>query len=154
MFPLLQGLTDRQHVIALLVQGFLRQERPDAPALVDNDVAEAAKALAETYETASRGIIYEHSAGLPGAERLGAEIKQLIETRRAERVTLGDGDVAAVLRRIETGARTAKTILAGDETAYLQLLKRVLRDQPEPDSGGATRPDLDGSGPGLIVPGR
>ena len=153
LFPLLRELTERQHVIALLVQDFLCQERLDALVLVDSVIAEAAKALAETYETSSRGIIYEHSAGLPTAERLVSDIKQLIETRRSEGLVMGDGDVSAVLRRIETGARTAKTVLGGESTAYLQLLKRVLKDQAT-ESGSATGAGLDGTGSSLIVPGR
>ena len=155
LLPLLQGLAERQQVVTLLVQGFLRLERPDAPALVDDDVAEASKALAETYETASRGIIYEHSAALPTAERLGAEVKQIIETRRAEGLTISDADVAAVMRRVETGARTARSVLIGDDTAYLQLLRRVLKDQTaEPDGGESGVADPNAEGPGLIVPGR
>ncbi len=155
LFPLLRDLTERQHVVTLLIQGFLRLERPDAPALVDDDIAEASKALAETYETASRGIIYEHSAGLPSAERLGAEVKQIIEARRTEGLAISDADVAAVLRRIETGARTARAVLTGENTAYLQLLRRVLKDQPtESEASGSGVVPPGAEGPGLIVPGR
>ena len=155
LFPLLQDLTERQHVVTLLVQGFLRLERPASPTLVDDDIAEALRALAETYETASRGIIYEHAAGLPAAERLGAEIKQIIETRRTKGLTVSDGDVAAGLRRIETGARTAQSVLIGGNTAYRQLLQRVLKDQPpELAASGSGRSHIAGDGPSLIMPGR
>ena len=81
LIPLLEGMTERQHELTLLLQGLLRNDRPDAPAMLDDDVANAARALAETYETASRGIIYEHSAGTPSAERLSAEFRTLIESR-------------------------------------------------------------------------
>ena len=124
----------------------------------DDDVAQAARALAETYETASRGIIYEHSAGTPSAERLGTEFRTLIEARRTEGLQLTDSEVARVMRGIDTGAREARTTLPGEKTAYLELLKRVLRpstgteDQP---SDGQTPERTDTSrGPGLIVPGR
>ena len=80
LIPILDGMTERQNQLTLLIQGFLRGDRPDAPAMLDDDVGQAARALAETYETASRGIIYEHSAGIPSAERLGVELRTLIES--------------------------------------------------------------------------
>lgn len=150
-FPLLQGLTSRQNKLLLLVQGFLRRERPDAPALVDNDVAQATRALAETYDTASRGIIYDHQAGLPSAQRLAADIRTLIEAARGQGLNAGDAEVATVLRRIERAAREARTALCGDSTAYLGFLKRVLR---EPGSTPAAADSTGPGGSGLIVPGR
>lgn len=154
-FPLLQGLNTRQHELMLLVQGFLRSGRPDAPALVDDDIALAAVALAGTYETASRGIIYDHKASLPSAERLAGELKTLIEDARTKGLKLGDADVAAVLRRIEGAARDARTTLPGQDTAYLGFLRRILRD---PASAGEVSPTPADQGsrsagtPRVIVP--
>lgn len=156
LIPLLDGMTERQNQLTLLIQGFLRGDRPDALAMLDDDVGQAARALAETYETASRGIIYEHSAGVPSAERLGIELRTLIEAQRAEGLHLSDSEVAVVLRGIETGAREAGSALPGDKTAYLGLLKRVLRS---PDAASAaqtsdTKADPSvGRDSGLIVPG-
>jgi hypothetical protein len=158
LIPLLEGMTERQHELALLIQGFLRSARSDAPTLLDDDIANASRALAETYETASRGIIYEHSAGTPSAERLSAEFRSLIEARRADGLQLSDSDVAVVIRGIETGAREAHAALPGEKTAYLELLQRVLRPPnagPERSSAGGApeRPD-NSRRPRLIVPGR
>ena len=153
VLPMMQGLTTRQQEILVLVQGFLRTERPDAAALVDDDVARAARALAETYETASRGIIYEHVAALPAAARLGADIKALIERTRGQGITIRDADVAAALRRIERAAEAAAKALPGGATAFLGLLKRVLRD-PGPTDQNAPDEPAGGGGSGLIVPGR
>ena len=152
VLPMMQGLTTRQQEVLVLIQGFLRTERPDAAGLVDDDVARAARALAETYETASRGIIYEHVAALPAAARLGADIKALVEHTRGDGITLRDADIAVALRRIERAAEGTGKALPGGETAFLGLLKRVLRDP-----GPADRPALDepvGGGSGLIIPGR
>ena len=124
-------MTEQQQELALLIQGFLRNDRPDAPAMVDDDVAQAARALAETYETASRGIIYEHTASTPSAERLSTEFRTLIEAQRAEGLRLTDSEVAQVIRGIETGAREARGTLPGETAAYLGLLKRVLRPPKE-----------------------
>ena len=160
LVPLLQGLTERQQHLMLLVQGFLRRGRPDEPTRADDIVEQAARALAETYETASRGIIYEHAPRAASAERLGGEIKSLIEAQRTAGMHVGDADIAQVMRRIEGGAQAAASALPGDATAYLQLLRRLLRD---PAATGASSdgsetgdivPGTPGVGSGLIVPGR
>ena len=80
-------------------------------------------------------------------------IKTLIETQRSEGLKIGDAEVAAVLRRVETGARQARQELsvAGDvKNSYLQLLKRVMRVPPASDPAKDEKP---GPGSGLIVPG-
>ena len=152
MFQAIQGLAERQVEVLALVQGHLRTERPDAPALADADVARAARALAETYETASRGIIYEHVATLPAAARLSAEIKAFIESSREQLTAIRDADVAAALRSVERAADTAAKVLPGGDTAYLQHLKRVLRAPSDADqSAPGEAPGSDG--PRLIVPG-
>ena len=153
-------MTERQHHLALRLQSFLRGDRPDAPTVLDDDVANAARALAETYETSSRGIIYEHKAGTPTAERLSAELRTLVESQRSEGLQLTDSEVSLVLRAIETGSREARAALPGDKTAYLELLKRVLRapsaTAPSSDSqdGEAPQGAENDQGSGLIVPGR
>lgn len=151
-------MTERQHELTLLIQGLLRSDRADAVAILDDDVAHAARALAETYETASRGIIYEHNAGTPSAERLRAQFRNLIDARRAEGLRLADSEVAVVLRGVESGARDAGAALPGDNTAYLELLARVLRapngDENQSSDSGTPQPTADSRGSGLIVPGR
>ena len=128
-------------------------DRPESVSLVDDDVEQATKALANTYETASRGIIYDHGAALPAAERLSGDIKTLIETQRSEGLRISDADVAAMLRRVEDGARQARSDMTGrdgeDKTAYLRLLKRVLRVPPPAGASHASQAQESG----LIVPG-
>ena len=74
LIPLLEGMTERQQQLTLSIQSFLRTERPDTPTMFDDDVVQATRAIAETYETASRGIIYEHNAGLASAELLALSL--------------------------------------------------------------------------------
>ena len=148
LLPLLHGLTERQQHVTLLVQQFLRAEDAASLALSDEDVVQATQALAETYETASRGIIYEHSAGMAAAGRLSSELRKVIETGRSKGLTLGDTDVAVALRRIEAGAREARAALEEDESSYLRLLRRVFQ---APTTGAAESPDSETSS-GLIVP--
>ena len=166
LFPLMSGLTEAQQQLIFNVQGFLLADRPDNVALVDEDVVQATKALADTYDTASRGIIYDHGAALPVAGRLSGEIKALIETHRSEGLRIGDADISATLRRIETGAREAREALMEQprreprsapsgkdpKTAFLRLLKRVLRS-PQPVASDTESAPARGGHSRLIVPG-
>jgi hypothetical protein len=127
--------------------------------MADTDVEQAARALAETYETASRGIIYEHTAGTPSAGRLAAEIKTLVEAQRTAGLEVGDADVAHVMRRVESATQSARSALPGDAVAFLQLLRRALKDPGDtpasldPSAAPASGPSA-ATGSGLIVPGR
>lgn len=151
---LVHGLTEPQQRLTSLLLELLATDRPHAPGLVDADVERAALALAQTYETASRGIVYEHRADTPVAERLAGEIKQVIEADRANGAHLSDHATAGVLRRIEAGAREAQRALSDeDERAYLALLRRIWNS----GDPGADR-DPEGQAPGretstgLILP--
>ena len=79
---LLYGLTEPQQRLTSVLLEYLAGDRPHAPGLVDGDVERAALALAQTYETASRGIVYEHPADTATAQRLAGEMKQVIEADR------------------------------------------------------------------------
>src|SRR5262245_38523958 len=75
LLPTLQGLTERQYQLVFLFQTLIARHTPEGFArLVDDDVAEAAGALASTLETATRGVIYEHAAKSALGQRLGAEM--------------------------------------------------------------------------------
>ena len=128
--------------------------------MADADIEQAARALAETYETASRGIIYEHTAGTPSAGRLAAEIKTMVEAQRTAGLKVGDADIAHVMRRVEGGTQSARSVLPGDAVAFLRLLRRALKD-PNGTSASLGRSEAADNGPGgasagsgLIVPGR
>ena len=159
LLPIFQGLTERQHQILSLVQAFLRTERPDTPSLTDNDVQQAASALAETYETASRGIVYEHAATSVSGQRLAADIRGVLEAKQADGMLMPDGDLAVAFRQIETAARDAHQGVTDNEaatdqsTAYLGLLRRLFKDPGAATSDGGQR-SAQRTESGLIVPGR
>src|SRR5687768_753790 len=78
LLPTIQHLTERQYQLFFLLQTVIARHKPEGFArLVDDDVAEAAGALAATLETASRGLIYEHTTQSVVAHRLVAEMKTL-----------------------------------------------------------------------------
>ena len=123
----MQGLTDPQSRLLVLLGSFIVQHMPqDFQTLHDEDIAEAAGTLAATLETASRGVIYEHRAGTQSARHLAEELKRLINDigRSGEGIT--NDDAAVALRRIEQGAREIAQPVSGTQTAYRDLLGRIL----------------------------
>ncbi len=151
---LLHGLTGPQQRLTAMLLEYLAGDRPDAPGLVDADVEHAARALAQTCETASRGIVYEHPAGTATAQRLAGEMRRIIETDRGNGAHISDYATAGVLRRIEAGACEARRALHedDDDRAYLLLLRRVraaagAEADRSPDADAASRPTS-----GLVLP--
>jgi hypothetical protein len=158
----LHGTTERQRAIVALVQSVILQHVPNAvPRVLDRDVADAAAALASTFETAARGIIYEQQAASLPAQRLAADLRQQIEQALHTSERPLDRDVASALRVVETLAKHAGHEL-GDVSAtegadaggaaYLEFLSRrfsqALNKAQEsgPEDRGRDRPRL-------IVPG-
>ena len=67
LLQVMRDFNERQSQLFLLISTFLvRYEAPELQPLIDDDVAEAMAALAATFETSARGVIYEHRpASLP-----------------------------------------------------------------------------------------
>src|SRR6267142_3341319 len=127
LMPTLQGLTERQHQLFFLFQSLIARHTPEGFArLLDDDVAEAAAAVASTLETAARGVIYEHAAQSLPAQRLATEMKTMLAEMKQQGATVYDREAAIVLRAIEKGARETRTLEPGD-TAYLTLVARLLQ---------------------------
>src|SRR4029079_11077736 len=75
-------VSERQLQLFFLIQSFITRYANKAGGvtrLVDADVAEAAGALAASFETASRGVLYEHQAGSPAADALRREVKEFLQ---------------------------------------------------------------------------
>jgi len=163
--PLVSDLSESQYRLLLLFQAISARHAIGAiPALLDQDVAEAAGALAGTLETAGKGIIYEHQAASIPAQRLVTALRQGFgeltresgaQTSRLER------DAAVALRRLERGAKTAGAALAGDEhPMFLSLLSRIMTAAGQAQEGEPQTPDTERPaqgdrqpGSGLIIPG-
>jgi hypothetical protein len=120
----MRDFNDRQSQLFFVLGSFLDKYDPAGlQPLADEDVAEAAAALANTFETAVRGVIYEHKpAGLPAA-RLAAALKPVIAEAGGPGGASFDREAAVVLRRIEEGARGG----AAAGGPFVELLARVLR---------------------------
>jgi hypothetical protein len=141
LLPSIRDLTERQYQLFFLFQTLIARHKPEGFArLLDEDVADAAAAVAATLETAARGVIYEHTATSAVAQRLGGELKNMLAEMRQQGVKVYDGEAAIVLRAIEQGAREARKQGASD-TAYLALMGRLLQATRPPETAQAeTKP--------------
>jgi hypothetical protein len=155
LVPVVQGLSDRQARLFVLMATLVTQHRAEAlQKLADEDVAQAAEALAATLETADRGIVYEHHPASLPAQRLLTDLKtRLEEVSREGGSSALDRDAAAVLRRLERGAKETRVVLDGGDTAFQQLLARVITPAsseaaPSAAAGGTGAP----AGPVLVTP--
>src|SRR5688572_3925367 len=119
LLPTIQHLSERQYQLFFLFQTVIARHKPEGfERFVDEDVAEAASAMAATLETAARGVIYEHGTQSLVAQRLATEMKALLAELREQGAKVYDGETAIVLRAIEQGAREARTKMEGNDVAY------------------------------------
>jgi hypothetical protein len=63
----------------------------------------------------------------------------MVAEARQQGATIYDGEVAIALRAIEAGARETRKAESGD-TAYLDLMRRLLQVNRSPRSGQSTAP--------------
>ena len=143
-----RDFSERQSRLFLLITGFVvegdrlaregdkfardvREPVPVLDSLIDDDVAEAAAALAATFETASRGVIYEHRPASLPAERLMAALKPLLAEAAKSQGASFERDAAVVLRRIEEAARHVRAQDPENHRAFLDLIGRVVVRRPD-----------------------
>lgn len=123
-----RDFSERQSRLFQIVATFLvRYQPPELQPLIDDDVAEAAAALAATFETASRGVIYEHRPASLPAERLAQALKPLLAEAGKGAGSAFERDAAAALRRIEQAVRDVRAVEPGNRRALLDLLGRIIR---------------------------
>jgi len=126
--PALAGLTEPRRQLFLFALTLLERFRGDGlDAAGDADVASAAAALAATYETASRGLIYEQRPDSIPAQRLADGLKGVLDQLGHGRPSAFAADAAAVLRQLEDRARAVQGAAGGGSRAFLDLAGRVAR---------------------------
>ena len=154
LLPLLATLSEPQYRLLLFLQAMVVKHAQAAlPPLVDQDIAEAAAAVAATFETAGKGIIYEHQAASIPAQRVALELGHAVaEMRRNGAPPSVERDAAIALRHLERAAKSAATALAGDDApVFLGVLRRVMAAMDQAPGASPERPDTDRTG--LIIPG-
>lgn len=127
-------VSERQLQLFFLVQTFIARFKPTGFArLTDADVAEATGALAASFETASRGVLYEHQAQSTVAESLRRELQAFLTDLGKGGGSSFEREAAVVLRGIERGAGHTTPGIGAGSVDYLTLAARVLQERP-PDA--------------------
>jgi hypothetical protein len=152
LVQMMRDLSERQSRLFLLIATFLNEYQPSGfQAVIDDDVFEAADALASTFETASRGVIYEHRPASLPAERLVAALKPLLSEAGKGQGSPFERDAAFVLRRLREAVQETRNSDQNNRRAFLELLRRVVRPSGGKADRDHARSDAPG-GSGLIVP--
>ena len=128
LLPIVDGLGRRQYQLFFAVLETLHRVAETGETPVNDDVVrDTAQALAATYDTASKGIIYEHRpASLPAAG-LARELKPLLEGKDGRSPVASERDLVDVLRCVERAATDARKTLDGGTRAYLDLVGRLMQ---------------------------
>ena len=143
-----EGLTAAQSELFWAVLTFIAGFGGDPlTKVVDEDLSDGAAALAATYETAGRGLIYEHRPQSLIAQRLVTDLQAFLGTLAAESHAAArrvEGDAAVVLRRLEAGARQVRKTVDEGPTTALDMISRVVtqaaREAPAKTTESAPEP--------------
>jgi hypothetical protein len=136
--PALAGLSEARQQLFLFSLTLLDRFRGDGlDAASDADAAAAAGTLAATYETASKGLIYEQRPDSIPAQRMADGIKGVFEPLGRGRPSAFAADAAAALRQVEDRVRAVQRASPGDGRAFLALAGRMARRLGPPGAEGA-----------------
>jgi hypothetical protein len=156
--PAMSGLSEARQQLFLFTLTLVDRFRGDGlDAASDADAASAVAALAGTYETASKGLIYEQRPDSIPAQRIADGIKGLFDQLGHGRPTGFAADAAAVLRRVEDRVRAVQRAAPGDGRAFLDLAGRMAKrlGGPGPEVSPAEGEGASGGSPGgpsIILP--
>jgi len=124
-----RDFSDRQSQLFVMIATFLVRTAADAASLqtvIDDDVAEAMRSLASTYETAVRGVIYEHRPSSLPAQRLVSGLKPLLDEAGRSGGTAFERDAAVVMRRLEHAVDEVRGADPARRRILLEMLERVF----------------------------
>jgi hypothetical protein len=146
-----RDFSERQSQLFVIIATFLVRTAADAAALqpmLDEDVADAMRSLASTYETAARGVIYEHPAASLPAQRIVSGLKPLLTEAGQNGGTAFERDAAVVMRRLEHAVADVRAADANERRAFIELLARIFANAAQAEETAAPASDP----PRLIVP--
>jgi hypothetical protein len=128
LLQVMRDFNERQSQLFLLISTFLvRYEAPELQPLIDDDVAEAMAALASTFETSARGVIYEHRPASLAASHLMNALKPVLLEAGKGSGTPFERDAVLVLRRVAESVAPVRASEPGNARAFLDLLGRVMQ---------------------------
>ena len=127
-----RDFNDRQSRLLFVLTTFLlRYQSPQLQPMIDDDVVEAAAAVAGTFETAARGVVYEHRPESLPADRLATALKAMLAEAGKDAPSSFERDAAVVLRRIEQAVGDARPTDPTNRRAWLDLIGRVIGPSDE-----------------------
>jgi hypothetical protein len=151
----MHGLSSAQKELAWGVLGvILRFDTDPLLRLTDEDVADMARTLGATYDTAARGLIYESRPGSLLAQRLWTDLRTQLDQGHERGGRAFERDASAVLARIALGfGSVAEPWRPEGPTGCLAATSRVLQAAQaaagaEAAQGGRIEPPA----PALIQP--
>jgi hypothetical protein len=153
--PALAGLSESRQQLFLFTVTLVDRFRGDGlDAASDADAASAAAALAGTYETAAKGLIYEQRPDSIPARRIADGIKGMYDQFGRGRPSGFAADAAAVLRQVEDRVRAVQRATPRDARAFLDLAGRMAKRLGSGPEGAPAEGDAAaaGGGPSIIVP--
>jgi hypothetical protein len=134
MLQVMRDFDERQSQLFLLINSFLvKYQAPEFQPLVDDDVAEAMAALASTYETSVRGVIYEHRPASLPAERLVSALRPILVKAGEGGGSAFERDLAVVLRRTVETVHDVRATDQANRRAFIEFLPRVVIRRPDAD---------------------
>jgi len=145
-----RDFSERQSQLFVLIATFLVRSSAGAGALqplIDEDVADAMRSLASTYETAARGVIYDHRPTSLPAQRVVSALKPLLVEAGTSGGTAFERDAAVVMRRLERAVTEVGTGNA-HRRVFLAMLERIFSKAAEQEAAANAPVDA----PRLIVP--
>ncbi|HZT76717.1 MAG TPA: hypothetical protein VFA27_08660 [Vicinamibacterales bacterium] len=146
-----RDFSERQSRLFVLIATFLVRagaERDALQPLIDEDVADAMRSLASTYETSVRGVIYEHRPASLPAQRVVSGLTPLLADAGKSGGTAFERDAAVVMRRLEQAVAEVRASDPANRRVFLELLERIFSKAAEQEAEAAAPPDE----PRLIVP--
>ena len=157
--PALAGLSEPRQQLFLFTLTLVDRFRGEGlDAADDADAASAAAALAATFETASKGLIYEQRPDTIPAQRMADGIRGVFEQLGRGRPSSFTADAAAVLRQLEDRIGAVRRASPDDPRAFLALAGRFARrlGGPGPAAEGLAEgeagPAAAQPGPSIILP--
>ena len=154
--PGMTGLSEPRQQLYLFSLTLIERFRGEGlDAAIDADVVSGLEALAATYDTAARGLIYEPQASTGPARRLAAGIQHVFEELGRDRPSGFAADAAEILRRLADRARDVSGTTSGSSRTFLELAGRVAhRFGPPGGAPGEMDPPAGASsaGSGIVIP--
>ncbi len=147
--PLVQGLDEAAYAVLMAcLQAAMAHRAAADPRPLDEDLQQAAAALAATAETASRGVLYEHQPASHGAARLARAMSEPLAEAAKGGMPKLERATAAALRRVEEVVKGFRRGSPESSEAFFALLERVLEPRM---TDAATGQPLDKGPESLLV---